>query len=288
MKPSARETGNRVGSLFRKKKMDWDLEEEIASHLDFAVEENVARGMTQEEARRQALIRFGGVQQAREEQREVRGLPWLDVLMQDLRYTLRTLRRDKGFAFVAILILALGIGANVAGFSVVNTILLRPLPFADAHQLTWIAPPPQKCGMSCATYSADAYDEFVAQSKSYQGVTGYFAFSNPDNLRLTGNGQPVPATGMQVIGNFFQVLGVQPMLGRLFTVDEARKGALAVALLEYAYWRQQFAGDPTIVGKEIDLNGSPVTVVGVLPKSFDFGAAFAPGERVDLIQPLIL
>src|ERR1700744_3393288 len=113
--------------------------------------------------------------------REARGLPGLDVLMQDFRYTLRPLRRDKGFAFVAILILALGIGANVAVFSVVNTILLRPLPFADAHQLTWIAPPPQKCGMSCATYSADAYGEFVAQSKSYQGVTGYFAFSNPDN-----------------------------------------------------------------------------------------------------------
>ncbi len=244
--------------------------------------------MTREEARRQALIRFGGVQQAREEQREARGLPWLDVLMQDLRYTLRTLRRDRGGACVAILILALGIGANVAVFSVVNTILLRPLPFYDAHQLAWIAPPPQKCGFSCATYSVDAYNEFVAQTKSYQAVTGYFAFSNPDNLRLTGHGQPVPATEIDVIGNFFEVLGVQPMMGRLFTSDEARKGAHPVALLEYSYWRRQFAGDPAIVGKEIDLNGSPVTVVGVLPKSFDLGAVFSPGERVDLIEPLIL
>ena len=288
MKFSFREALNRAQSFFRKKPLDRELNDELVSHLEFAVEENIAVGMTTEEARRQALIRFGGVQQAREQQREARGLPWLDVLMQDLRYTFRTLRRDRGFACVAILILALGIGANVAVFSVVNTILLRPLPFHDAHQLTWIAPPPQKCGLSCATYSADAYDEFVAQTKSYQGVTGYFAFENPDNLRLTGHGEPVPATGIHVIGNFFEVLGVQPMLGRLFTADEVRAGAHPVALLEYEYWRRQFAGDRTIVGKEIDLNGSPVTVVGVLPKSFDFGAVFAPGTRVDLIEPLIL
>ena len=288
MRFSLREAVNRMRAFFRKGLMDRELDAELASHVEFAVAENVARGMTRDEARRQALIRFGGVQQARERQREARGLPWMDVLMQDLRYTLRALRRDKGFAFVAILILALGIGANVAVFSVVNTILLRPLPFADAHQLTWIAPPAQKCGLSCATYSSDAYDEFVEQSKSYQGVTGYFAFSNADNLRLTGRGQPVPATGIQVIGNFFQVLGVQPMLGRLFTNDELRHGAHPVTLLEYEYWRRQFASDPAIVGKEIDLNGSPVTVVGVLPKSFDFGAVFAPGERVDMISPLIL
>ena len=288
MRFSAREIVNRVRSVFRRELLDGELNDEMTSHLEMAVEENKRSGLTPEEARRQALIRFGGVQQAREQQREARGLPWLDVLMQDLRFTFRTLRRDKGFAFVAILILALGIGANVAVFSVVNTILLRPLPFSDAHQLAWIAPPPQKCGFSCATYSADAYEEFVRESKPYQGVTGYFAFSNQDNLRLTGHGEPVPATGIQVIGNFFQVLGVQPMMGRLFTSDELRTGAHPVVLLEYEYWRRQFSGDPAIVGKEIDLNGSPTTVVGVLPRSFDFGAVFAPGERVDMIMPLIL
>jgi predicted permease len=283
------EMRNRMRAFFNKQLLDRELDEELASHVQFAVDDNVGRGMTPEEARRRALIRFGGVQQAREQQREARGLPWLDVLIQDLHYTLRTLRRDRGFACVAILILALGIGANAAVFSVVNTILLRPLPFHDAHQLTWIAPPPQKCALfSCATYSADAYEEFVAQTKSYQGVTGYEAFTSPDNLRLTGHGEPVPATGIEVIGNFFEVLGVQPMLGRLFAADEARAGAHPVALLEYPYWQRQFAADPAIVGKEIDLNGMPVTVVGVLPKSFDFGAVFAPGERVDLITPLIL
>src|SRR5271170_7037192 len=260
----------------------------MASHLEFAVEENLRRGMSPEEARRQALIRFGGVMQAKEQHREMRGLPTLDIFLQDLGYTLRTLRRDRAFTIVAVLILALGIGANIVVFSVVSTILLRPLPFPNSHELVWIAPPPQKCGMSCATYSADAYDEFRAQSRSYQDVTGYMAFTGADNLRLTGRGEPEPATGIEVIGNFFQVLGVQPARGRLFTADEGRQGAHPVVLLTNAWWRREFAGDPAIVGKEIDLNGKPVTVVGVLPPSFDFGAVFSPASRVDLFTPLVL
>ncbi|MGA7521914.1 MAG: ABC transporter permease [Acidobacteriaceae bacterium] len=278
----------RVRAFFGKGALDRELDAEMASHLEMAVEENVRSGMSAEEARRRALVRFGGMQRAREEQRAARGLPALDVLGQDLRYTVRTLRRDAGFTVVAVLILALGIGANVAVFSVVNTLLLRPLPFPESQRLVWIAPPPQKCGLSCATYSADAYDEFVAGTKSYTGVTGYMAFSSPDNLRLVGHGEPVPATGIEVIPNFFQVLGVQPMLGRLFTAQESRAGAHQVALLEYEYWKRQFAGDAGIVGRDIDLNGQPVTVVGVLPESFDFGAIFAPGERVDVVTPEIL
>jgi len=279
---------NRVRAFFRKDAMDADLDAEMRSHLEMAVEENVRRGMTPEEARRQAMVRFGGVQQAREKQRVARGLPFLDVLGQDARYTLRTLGRDAGFTVVAVLILALGIGANVAVFSVVNAILLRPLPFPESQRLVWIAPPPQKCGVSCATYSSDAYEEFVADTQSYEGVTGYEAFTNQDNYRLTGRGEPVPATGIEVIGNFFQVLGVQPYLGRLFRPEESQQNAHPVALLEYGYWKRQFAGDPGIVGKEIDLNGQPTTVIGVLPESFDFGAVFSPGEKVDLIVPLSL
>jgi predicted permease len=283
-----RQGWNRVRAFFRKEPLDRDLDAEMASHLEMAIEENLQNGMTPEEARRRAMVRFGGVQQAREQQREARGLPFLDVLGQDLRHTLRTLGRDRAFTIVAVLILALGIGANVAAFSVVNTILLRPLPFPNSQQLVWIAPPPEKCGLSCATYSADAYEEFKAQTKSYQDVTGYMAFTSPDNFRLTGRGEPQPATGMELIGNFFEVLGVQPAMGRLFTAQEARAGAHPVALLAYPYWRRQFAADPAIVGKEIDLNGTPVTVVGVLPASFDFGAVFSPGSKVDLIVPLIL
>jgi predicted permease len=268
--------------------MDRDLNEELDSHIEMAREENIARGMTPEEARRQALICFGGVQQAREQQRDARGLPWLEVLKQDLRYTVRTLRRDKGFAIVAVLILALGIGANVAVFSVVNTILLRPLPFANPQQLTWITNLKATSGESSMTYSADAYEGFKAQTHSFQDVTGYFAFSTADNLKLTGSGAPRPITGMMVVGNFLQVLGVQPMLGRSFAPDELRQHGRLAVLLEYPFWKRQYGGDPNIVGKAIEIDKQPVTVIGVLPESFDFGAVFSPGSRVDVIAPSIL
>jgi predicted permease len=152
----------------------------------------------------------------------------------------------------------------------------------------WIAPPPTACGLSCATYSADAYEGFRAQSRTYQDITGYEAFTTPDNLRLTGQGEPESATGIEVIGNFFQVLGVQPAMGRLFTSDEVRGGPHPVALLANAYWRRRFTADPAIVGKAIEMNGTPVTVVGVLPEGFDFGAVFSPGAKVDLFVPLDL
>jgi len=285
---SMREWLERIRSFFRKRELDRDLENELSSHLELAVEENLRQGMSPEEARRQALIKLGGIEPSKELHRQVRGLPFLDSIVQDLRYTFRTLKRDRGFTVIAVLILGLGIGANTAVFSVVDTILLRPLPFAKPQQLVWIAPPPTKCGFSCETYSADAFEEFRAQNRSLQDVTGYFAFSTEDNYRLTGRGEPLPATGIDMAGNFFQVLGVQPSLGRLFTANETRKGSHPVVLLANAYWKRQFAADPGIVGKAIDLNGQPVTVVGVLPPTFDFGAVFSPGEKVDLYTPMIL
>ena len=186
---SIRQGLRRVGSFFRKEPLDGELNAEVAAHIEMATEENVRRGLSAEEARRQALVRFGGVEQAKERQREERGLPWLDVLLQDLRYTVRTLRRDLGFAVVAVLILALGIGANIAVFSVVNTILLRPLPFYEPQQLVWIAPANAN-GLSASTYSVDAFDDLLAMNRSYQDVTGYFAFSTSDNFKLTGRGEP--------------------------------------------------------------------------------------------------
>ncbi|MDE3180139.1 MAG: ABC transporter permease, partial [Acidobacteriota bacterium] len=251
----------RLRACFQKRKLDRELASEVSAHIELAVEENLGRGMHPEEARRQALIRFGGVEQAKESHREARGLPALDSVLQDLRITYRALRRDRGFALVAIVILALAIGANTAVFSVVDTVLLRALPFTNPQRLVWIAPPPTKCGFSCETYSADAFQEFREQNHSFEDVAGYFAFSTDDNYRLTGRGQPVPATGIYVTRSFFQVLGVKPSLGRLFTPDDARKGSQPVALLANAYWKRQFAADPSIVGKAIDLNGESVTVV---------------------------
>lgn len=279
----------RLWAFFAKPALDAELEAELQAHLQFAIDEYVERGMSPAEARRRALIDFGGVQQAREKQREARGLMHIDILLQDLKYTVRKLVRDPGFTAVAVLILALGIGANVAVFSVVNTIMLRPLPFPNAQELVWIAPPPSKCGLSCATYSTDAYDEFRAGSRVYQDVTGYFAFSSPGNLKLTiGNGTPVPATSIDVIHNFFNVLGVQPAMGRLFRTEDARNGTAPVIVLTDAWWRRQFNADPNIIGKAFDINGRQTTVIGVLPKTFDFGAVFSPGAKVDAITPLNL
>ena len=285
---NTREAVNRVRSFFKKPQRDADLDAEIAAHLEMAIEENLQRGLTPVEARRQALIRFGGIEPAKHKHREARGFMKLDILLQDLRYTVRTLSRDPGVTIVAVLILALGIGANIAVFSVVNTLLLRPLPFLNAQELVWIAPPPQKCGLSCATYSTDAYDEFRMYTHSYQDVTGYFAFSSPGNLSLSLGGAPIPATSIDVIANFFQVLGVQPAMGRVFRPEDGRNGALPVVLLSDAWWRRQFNSDPAIVGKAFDMNGQQTTVIGVLPRSFDFGAVFSPGAKVDAITPLNL
>jgi predicted permease len=276
----------RIRAFANKPMRDTDLDQELASHLDFAIEENLRRGLSPEEARRQALIRIGGVEQSREQQRAARGLPTLDILLQDLRYTLRTLRRDRGFTFIAILILAVGIGANIAVFSVVNTLMLRPLPFHDPAHLLWIGPEIFNGDWSGATYSIDAYKELLERNKSYEDVAGYFAFSTADNAKLMGHGDPRPVTSILVTDNFFQVLGIPPAMGRLFRASESFKGAPSVAVLSNPFWRRQFHSDPNIVGTAVNLDGQSVTIVGVLPPGFDFGAVFSPGSRVDLFTPM--
>ena len=285
---ATRETLNRVRSFFAKRQRDAELDVEIATHLELAVEENMRQGMPRDEARRQALVRFGGVQQAKEQHRETRGLPWLDALFQDAHYTLRTLRRDRSFSLVAVLILGLGIGANIAVFSVVNTILLRPLPFPHPEQLVRILTKHPTGGESGMTYSADATEEFERRNHSLQGVSGYFAFTGPDNMKLIGKDQPRPVTGLMVGENFFPTLGVEPVLGRQFRHEESAHNGRPVALLSYAFWARQFAGNPAMVGQTIDLDGSPVTVIGVMPETFDFGSVFSPGAKIDLYTPAIL
>ncbi len=276
----------RVRSFYRKEPLDQELDAEMASHLEMAIEENVRRGMNPEEARRKAMVRFGGVQQAREQQREARGLPWLDVLMQDLRFTLRTLSRDRGFAIIAVLILALGIGANIAVFSVVNAILLRPLPFHDPQRLVWLSGNNGAGGLSDVTYRVDAYEDYPRENRSFQEMTAFSPYYSLSETKLVGNGTPKPLQSVWVAGNFFQVLGVQPMLGRQFTPEESVKGGRPVALLSYPFWQRQFHGDPAIVSQAITLGDERVTVIGVLPESFDFGAVFAPGTKMDLFVPL--
>ena len=283
-----RQALQRLIAFFRKGSLDCDFDDEMAVHLEMVIEENIRRGVSPEEARRLAMVQFGGVQQAREQHRETRGLPWMDMLMQDLRFTFRTLRRDRGFAIVAILILGLGIGANVAVFSVVNTILLRPLPFRDPQRLVRIVEKNPTAGESSMTYSADGTEQYQRQNRSFEDVTGYFAFTGPDNFKFTGRSVPLPVTGLLVMGNFFKVLGVDPMLGRLFTPEECIKNARPVTLLTYSFWKREFGGDPGIVGKAVSFNNTPVTVIGVLPQSFDFGSVFRPGSKVDKFVPYIM
>lgn len=289
MMSAVREAWNRLLAFFNRSQLDSELDAEIATHVELAVEENMRQGMPETEARRQALVRFGGVQQARERQRDARGIPCLDILLQDTRYTLRTLCRSRSFTIVAVLILGLGIGANVAVFSVVNTILLRPLPFPQPQRLVRILTKNATGGESGKTYTTDPTQEIQQRNKSFQSVTGYFAFTSSDNYKLTmGQGQPIPVTGIMVMGNFFQTLGVEPSMGRLFTADECLPNSRPSVLLSYAFWKRQFGGNRNIVGQAIDLSGTPVTVVGVLPKTFDFGSVFSPGAKVDIFTPFIM
>lgn len=279
---------NRLRSSFPSVSRDRDLDSEMAAHLEMAIEENLKKGMSREEARRRALVKFGGVEQAKAKQHQARGFPGLDILWLDLRYTFRTMRRDPVFTLVAVLILMLGIGANIAVFSVVNTIMLRPLPFQDPQQLVWIAGNKGLGGRSSQTYSSDAYKELVAQEHSFKDVTGYFAFSTDGDMRLMGNGEPQPITGISVAQNFFETLGVKPIVGRSFTADECKHNAAPVVLLSYGFWKQHFAADPKIVGKAIRISDQSMTVVGVLPETFDFGSVFSPGSKVDVYTPAIL
>ncbi len=279
---------HRIAALFRRDDLDRELEAEMSAHLDLAIEENLKAGMSPEDARRHALAHFGGTQQAKENHRDSRALPLMETLAQDLRYTYRTLRKDRSFTAIAILILALGIGANIVVFSVVNTLLLRPLPFPDPQQLVRIVEKNPQAGESSKTYTADATQDFQQQNRSFQSVSGYFAFTAPDNIKLVGKGQPLPVTGILVAEGFFQTLGVAPSLGRLFRPEEFVKNGQRVALLSYPFWKRQFGGDPSLVGQTINLDKTSVTVIGILPDTFDFGSVFSPGARVDLFVPYIM
>jgi hypothetical protein len=196
----------------------------------------------------------------------------------------RTLRRDRGFAVIAVVILALGIGANIAVFSVVDMILLRPLPFRDPQRLVWVAPADAN-GLSASTYSVDAYDDLMVQNRSYEDVTAYFAFSTSDNFKLTGHGDPKPVTGIAVAGNFFPMLGVDPVLGRSFTKDESIKGGgdAVACFLGTTVWRG--SGDCG----QANCAGWPSGDGGWRAAGYvRFCAVFSPGTKVDIFVPQVM
>ena len=278
----------RLRALFRASDLDRDFDAEFQSHAAMLVEDHVRRGMTVEQAERAARLELGGHTQIREAHREARGVPFLDTLFQDLRYTFRTLRRDAGFSTFAILIVGLGIGATSIVFSVVNALLIRPLPFRDPSRLVWISNSGKENDLSNLTVPVGPFLDLRDQTKSFSDIAAYYAFYDVGDKKLTGDGEPERLTGVQVSQNFFQLLGVNPQLGRSFNAEECKWNGPNVAILSAGLWKRRFASDPGIVGRKLTLNNQPVIVIGVMPLSFDFASVFAPGGRVDLILPLSL
>jgi predicted permease len=280
---------SRVRAFFTSGDLDRDFDREIETHIAMLAADNVRRGMTPEEGRRQALLRVGSLEAAKEMHRQARGLPFVAALLQDLRYAVRSLRRDAGFAIFAVLTVGLGIAASSTIFSVVNALLLRPLPFGDPGRLVWIANSGTD-GPSGWTLQVGHFLDLRSQNRSFADLAAYCAFYGAGDSKLTGNGEPERLTAVPVTVNFFSLLGVRPQLGRLFNPAEgsAKWNAPQVALLSYGLWQRRFAADPAIVGQKLTLNDAPVTVIGVLPESFNFGAVFAPGSQVDIYFPMPL
>jgi predicted permease len=212
------------------------------------------------------------------------GLTILEDVIHDLRYILRTLRRDMGFCAVAVLILGLGIGANTAIFSVVNAVLFRSLPFRDPGRLVWIANTGTS-GLSGATTRVANFEDWKKSSQSFEDLAAYFAFFGEGDQVLTSQGEPERLGGVGVSEDFFSLLGVQPQLGRLFTSEECKWNGPKAVLLSHGLWRRRFASDPRIVGQTVTLNDKLVSVVGVMPRSFDFASIFTPNAKLDLYTP---
>jgi predicted permease len=279
----------KVRAVLGKSREEEEFSEELAAHMDLLAAENEKAGMAPDEARRAAILRVGGRETLREMHREERGLPFLEVLAQDVRYAARTLRRDAGFFFAAVVIMGLGIGASCTIFSVLNTLLIRPLPFHDPSRLVWIANGSGKEeGLSGQTTQVDYLLDLRQQNQSFADIAAYFAFYGVGDNKLTGAGEPERLTGVPVSQNFFSLLGVQPELGRYFSDEECKWNGPKVVMLSNGIWKRRFGSDPAIVGKAITLDDAPTTVVGVLPATFDFGSVFAPGSRMDLFFPFPL
>jgi len=208
-------------------------------------------------------------------------------LIRDLRYTFRSLRRNAGFAVFAILIAGLGVGASCTVFSVVNTLLLRPLPFERPSELVWIANS-DRPDLSGQTTQVGYLLDLRERTRTLSAVAGYFAFYGVGDNLLRGRGEPERLSGVPVSENFFDVLGVKPLLGRSFDARESAWNGPKAVMLAYSLWERRFNRDPAIVGTSVVINDEPHTVVGVLPASFDFATVFAPGSRLDLYFPFPL
>ena len=257
---------NRVVSSLRRPSLDDRLKDEIAVHLDMATSENIARGMSPDEARQTALRSFGGIVKTREAYRDTAGFPSVDALWQDVRYAVRAYRRTPGFALVVVVTLALAIGANTAIFSLLNALVLRDLPVRDPHTLVQVSTVTPAQGESYLTFAM--FRELSAQQRVFTSVIGV---SGNSGVTVNDSGTIMRGLLWAATGNLYDELGVRPVAGRLLvagdmTVDPP--GAEAVAVLGYGFWQRQYRGDVSVVGRTIEVEGKPFTVIGVAPAGF--------------------
>ncbi|HEX8774171.1 MAG TPA: ABC transporter permease [Pyrinomonadaceae bacterium] len=256
----------RLRALLGREAVIRDIDDEMRLHIEMETEANIERGMSETEARREALRSFGNFSSIKDTAYEVRGGGMMETVLQDIRYGVRVLAKHKSFTIIAVLTLALGIGANTAIFSVVNELLLRPLPYGDAERLVMLWEKNVQAGARQNSVSRANFRDWRAQSKSFDGMA---AFSD-QRLNLTGVGDPEEVAAQFATPELLRVLGVEPILGRGMTEEDARPGAPKVAVLSYGLWQRRFGGDPSVLGKAITLNGLPFTVVGVLPARFQW------------------
>jgi predicted permease len=268
----------RLAGLFTGHRADDDLREELQSHLAMETAENIRRGMTPDEARRQALVASGGLTQAAEAVRDQRGLPWVESVGADVRYALRALRRSGAFTTVVVITLALGIGANTAIFSVVRGVLLRPLPHRDGDRLLYLRQSTDGPGGADVQFSVPEVRDFRTGAKSLGGIAEY----SPWVLTLQGENDAVHIDVDLVTGNFFEVMGLSAELGRLTRPSDDGPGVPPVMVLTHQYWMKRFGGDSTVVGKPVRLDGNSVTVIGVVQP-----APWFP-QRVDALLNMVI
>ena len=280
----------RLRSLFRRKRLEAELDDELRSHFDRQIEKHLSSGLSRQEAARRARLQLGGFEQLKEDCREARGISLFENLVQDTRYGWRTLRKNPGFALIAVLTLALGIGASASVFSVVNAILLKPLPYPQPDRIVipWLVTPPGvNIGSDYFPWGQVQFRAFTRTNHPFQYVG---AFQN-DSFNLTGSGDPVRLDGYRASAGFFSALGVSPALGRAYNEEEDKPGHEFVVVLSYRLWQNRLGGSRDVLGRAIELNGSPYAVIGVMPADFTFPrgeempVSFSFPRRPDLWVP---
>ena len=255
-----------IERLFSRTRLEIDLDKELRFHFESQVADKVRSGIPESESRRLTRLEFGGLEQIKEDCRERRGTLWLESIVHDVRYAVRLLLRSPGFTITCVLILAIGVGATTAIFSLVNAVLLRPLPFAQPDRLIWVSQQDHSLpGVAPESLSYPDYFDWRAQNHTLEGIASYV--NGTATMELQGQSQRLQAES--VSSNLFRVLGVAPALGRDFSWEDEKPGN-RVVMLSYAFWQSQFAADPAIAGKAITMDGHTYTVAGVMPKAFEF------------------